>query len=549
MGKGNNNSSESGTERPVRRGPNKEKKKIETDVSLEERKTENDRKRKSSHQDPDASADSEIEQISDKRILSVSLGNFFKAPESEHDKDPDFTLVKSKKEKKKARKNSPNIDKEEQRTSTPQPDVSNSQLAHNLTEAPSIIDASENAHLEDNQPRAQPIKENAWTKRIRATKATAPEMLCTQCKHHPVELAPPLPPPRTIQDATRDARKTWEEFQQLINIDHQAEISKAIRKELNLMAEKFAEHFREIEQIDKKSSKSNKEKMTPVKKIGGPAAGPSREPLTKPALKDVVKRTIQSTCDSKPKDNVLIIEMGNDLKAAPEPKKALANIIKAKENKIEVKSVKVTGEKIIIVTNKREHADIIRKNSELSKKNIIREPTKRLPRMVIYNVPSEIKKEELIDTIAEQNPRLGEELGDLKKVIKPAFQLGKKDMEYTHWVVEMQPEVRNILLKKDKLYIYLNSCRVKDFTSQTKCYKCFGFGHIANKCNASASTCGHCAMKGHIYKDCPNRKSAAKCANCARRNLRSDHSVQDSSCPSYQKYIKTAIGNTLYKRS
>lgn len=369
----------------------------------------------------------------------------------------------------------------------------------------------------------------------------APVILCSNCKKCTAEKPPP--PPRQIPDVILDAKSTT---RQVIEFYQNTEISNKTKNEIKMLFDQFVEHFKEIEKIDRNNS-TNKDKTQKPAPQSRSAHNPE-QPKKKPTPSQVIKRTIQSAQDSEPKKNVVIIEMKEELKTAAQPKKEFSNMIKAKENNIQIKSLKVSGNKMIVVTNKPEQAEKIKNNAEIIKRSTtIRAPAKKLPRIVIYNVPSEIKKEDLVNDIIAQNDHI--KINNFKDLIKPLFPIGKKNEHFTHWVVETQPELRNILIEKknSKFFIGCNSCRIKDYTNQTRCFNCLGFGHVAKHCICQVEVCGHCAVKGHSIKICPNTETPKICANCVRRNAPADHPVSDKSCPSFLKYISNTISNFLYK--
>lgn len=51
-----------------------------------------------------------------------------------------------------------------------------------------------------------------------------------------------------------------------------------------------------------------------------------------------------------------------------------------------------------------------------------------------------------------------------------------------HQVYETTAEVRNILLKEERVYIDYDRCRVKDFLDVTRFYRCQLYGHIGRNC-------------------------------------------------------------------
>lgn len=129
----------------------------------------------------------------------------------------------------------------------------------------------------------------------------------------------------------------------------------------------------------------------------------------------------------------------------------------------------------------------------------------RLPRMVIYDVPSTCTPEELGRVIRTQNESVSAE----ECQVNPKFKVGKREPggDSVDWVCEVSLQFRKTVLKAGKLFIGWSRCRVCDFLSISRCYKCQAFGHIAKYCKAEIDTCGKCGQEGHQFKDCLNQVS------------------------------------------
>ena len=73
-----------------------------------------------------------------------------------------------------------------------------------------------------------------------------------------------------------------------------------------------------------------------------------------------------------------------------------------------------------------------------------------------------------------------------------------------------------------------------------QCYKCYGFGHKAAKCNQKQK-CGQCANEEHTTKDC-SKTSPHQCVNC-----KGDHEAWHIECPACT--TENTRLNTLRKES
>ncbi|CAB0033469.1 unnamed protein product [Trichogramma brassicae] len=152
---------------------------------------------------------------------------------------------------------------------------------------------------------------------------------------------------------------------------------------------------------------------------------------------------------------------------------------------------------------------------------------RRLPRMIIYDVPVAHSGPELSELLRKQNPVLSPQ-----HVLKPIFKVGKRDNEVTHWVMDVSPECRDVLVKEGGLYLGWRRCRVKEHCALTRCFKCQEFSHIAKYCKEKENTCGKCGEVGHTFKECTLEKQAQICVPCRRAKKPFDH-FPDAKCPVY----------------
>lgn len=175
------------------------------------------------------------------------------------------------------------------------------------------------------------------------------------------------------------------------------------------------------------------------------------------------------------------------------------------------------------------------------------EPKAKKPKVIIYDVPVEIKEEELSEVIYEKNNQdITVSKEEFVKGFRPIFKTGPRGQDTTHWVVECEPVIRRDLIKKEKVFFDWTSSRVRDFIVATRCFKCQGHGHTAKVCREKKDVCGHCAAVGHTMKQCPNLGLLPVCSNCKKAGKDSNHKVNDLSCPCYNKALQLIIEKTDY---
>jgi hypothetical protein len=94
-----------------------------------------------------------------------------------------------------------------------------------------------------------------------------------------------------------------------------------------------------------------------------------------------------------------------------------------------------------VETTKPEGLKVFTQNAKLKEAGLkASTPQRRLPRVILYDVPREIPEKELLACMRKQNQdRLKEE--DIA-AIKFCFRTGSKESQETNWVMEVAPHPR-----------------------------------------------------------------------------------------------------------
>ncbi|XP_053997451.1 uncharacterized protein LOC128886530 [Hylaeus anthracinus] len=251
----------------------------------------------------------------------------------------------------------------------------------------------------------------------------------------------------------------------------------------------------------------------------------------------------------RPPRNVITIYPAENNKAenSEETKmKLMANLLPAKE-KLKIRSIrKISNNGVLIETETKDDLDRVLHNNKLSAIGLTAGlPTKKRPKMIIYDVPKHLSEKEITTAIKHQNLEHISKNSYIDE-FKLLFKTGDRNKETVNWVIEVSPTIRNILKERNKIFIDWSACYIRDYIAISRCYKCQNFGHIALHCKATVSTCGHCAQDGHSYKNCPKKESNPSCINCKRANRPHDHSNRTQTCPAYKHAIETHIAKINY---
>lgn len=231
-----------------------------------------------------------------------------------------------------------------------------------------------------------------------------------------------------------------------------------------------------------------------------------------------------------------------------ETKQALISIVSPKKNNLQVKNVrKIQGNGIVVETAKSDNVQSLLRNEKLKTAGlVVNVPQKKSPRIIVYGAPRREDDTEVLNAILEQNLTT-EEIQKYKTQVKIAFKTGSKDNKDTcNLVLEVSKEAREVIIKRERLYIMWQCCHVQDFVAATRCYKCQAFGHTTKHCRAEKEVCGHCANAGHGFRNCPNKAKEATCVNCKKAGKQHNHSVTHKDCPAHIAAVNQVLARTDY---
>ncbi|KAI4474760.1 hypothetical protein M0802_015461 [Mischocyttarus mexicanus] len=230
-----------------------------------------------------------------------------------------------------------------------------------------------------------------------------------------------------------------------------------------------------------------------------------------------------------------------------ETKAVVMNTIAPAKERLQICGVRsIRNKGILIETRTKEDLERVLNSGKLGAAGLkVEIPSKKRPLLIIYGVQREAKDKELISAIKKQN--LESFTGSMQpEDIAISHRTGDRNRDTANVVIQVSPQIREFLLRNERIYIGWESLRIKDYLIVSRCFKCQAFGHVAKYCKAKHDTCGHCAMDGHVFKDCPKKNQSPACANCKKAGKDSKHCSRANECPAYRRALANLMSRTDY---
>lgn len=181
----------------------------------------------------------------------------------------------------------------------------------------------------------------------------------------------------------------------------------------------------------------------------------------------------------------------------------------------------------------------------------IAEPRKRKPKLKIININEDIMKlsnQSILETIKRQNEIEGKEgvfyIRLVKRIIKEKkddkSQSGRRRKEDGSLIIEVDKRTHEQMINREKINIGWRKCRIFDYFNVKRCFKCWGYYHIAKNCTRQ-ETCYKCAGS-HRTDEC--KTTIKKCVNCMYKNkmynlkINDNHKAINIECPIYIKAVE-----------
>jgi Arginine methyltransferase-interacting protein, contains RING Zn-finger len=252
------------------------------------------------------------------------------------------------------------------------------------------------------------------------------------------------------------------------------------------------------------------------------------------------------------------------MKQSPEPTKKVQTVFISKEGKsskevqclvttlvspardgIKVKRMRSTPKTLILETN--DESDVAKLTTHRGLKNeqlVVEAPRKRNPLLIVYDVPRDIKDNELVNAIHDQN--FGEtDQEPFESQFRLRFKVGPQSKDTVHHVVEVTGPLRRHILGVRRLYVGFTSHAVKDYTVLPRCLRYQDLGHVTKHCRQTESVCAHCGEQGHTRGQCGKRGLPAVCIPCHARKKRCGK-ANSTGCQTYKLLWDRLVSRIYY---
>lgn len=175
--------------------------------------------------------------------------------------------------------------------------------------------------------------------------------------------------------------------------------------------------------------------------------------------------------------------------------------------------------------------------TQLGSDFVVSVPVKKLPRIRIFGFTEELNADNLLEILREQNPSVfgSESIVKVEHVyfVKSKGRYGAK--------LEVDATTFKNAVELGKAFVRWDTCWINEELNIRRCFKCWGFNHVASKCLKENRLCPICGG-AHSQSDCES--TISNCVVCcdAKKSrhlvVDSNHSALSSSCPSYLHLVE-----------
>lgn len=182
--------------------------------------------------------------------------------------------------------------------------------------------------------------------------------------------------------------------------------------------------------------------------------------------------------------------------------------------------------------------------NKLGKEYNIMEPKGAKPKIKVVNIDEEemkLENENLLNVIMKQNKIEDEREEFHMRIIKKISRENTREREVNgSIIIELDDITHDSIMNRGKISVGWRKCRVFDCFSVKRCFKCWGYNHIAKNCMRQ-ETCHKCAGE-HKADECKAKKK--RCVNCMHKikaynlKINDEHDALSRECPTYLRAIE-----------
>lgn len=195
--------------------------------------------------------------------------------------------------------------------------------------------------------------------------------------------------------------------------------------------------------------------------------------------------------------NAIFID-SKDSTPAEEVKKCLTKECTPRTEQLKIIRTTITeNKKLIIQCQTPEDVTKIQQlvQENLNLQNLKPTPITRMrPRIVVLGVSEDIRKNDIISAIEEQNS-----IGLNSETARPIFSY--KTYNGRAWVLQLEKNLCQNTLRKTRFFIGFNACQVGPYLRPTRCMKCCRLGHTQKQFPEDNRRCPRWSHRHD--KDCP----------------------------------------------
>ncbi|KAG1677172.1 putative protein in type-1 retrotransposable element R1DM [Nymphon striatum] len=221
-----------------------------------------------------------------------------------------------------------------------------------------------------------------------------------------------------------------------------------------------------------KSMKVALAKLSNIEKSVSEGATVVKERPSQPTYANVVAKAVAS--HRSPPETIIVESQDADIKTAGQLQALVKDSVNLREAKIGVTNIRHAGTKLIIKTqNSVDKGTLVNLiNNTLKAKVKVWAPQKWRPNILVKNVPEDVKDDDIVDSILDQNNLVREDDSCIKKRFSFKSARGCR-----HVVLDVSPGMFKTLNSLGRVLVGWTSCRLEKFISVKKCTACFGYGH------------------------------------------------------------------------